>query len=46
MIKNTEFSKINNSFQEKLSNDISQKKKKKRETKYLFLSINPNTYTN
>ena len=31
MIKNTEFSKINNSFQEKLSNDISQKKKKKKE---------------
>ena len=38
MIKNIEFSKINNSFQEKLSNDISQKKKKKRDK--VFVSAN------
>ena len=39
MIKNIEFSKINNSFQEKLSNDISLKKKKKKRDK-VFVSAN------
>ena len=43
MIKNIEFRKINNSFQEKLSNDINKYKTAK---KYSCLPINPDTCIN